>query len=49
LSAPLAFAGEEFVNLFNKEAGDPEDDFDFGEHDGDGSVGVKVLLFRRAG
>jgi hypothetical protein len=44
LSAPLAFTGEEFVNLFNKEADDPEDGFDFGEHAGNGSVGFWLFF-----
>jgi hypothetical protein len=33
-SAPLALAGEEFVNLLEEEADHPEDDFEFEEHGG---------------
>jgi hypothetical protein len=31
-SAPLAFAGDEFVDLLEEESDHPEDGFDFDEH-----------------
>jgi hypothetical protein len=35
-SAPLALTGEEFVDLLEDDTDDPEDGFDFDEHDGSG-------------